>query len=258
MKTNTDKFDSDIIQRWSHLIAILAAFFMNVYVNIAPPSGQTIGAISNTTFKNVLITPASYAFAIWGLIYLGLISLGIYQVLPAQRENKILPRCQYFLVGASLAQIVWVFLFQYQLFILSVLAMLAILGCLICLYLNLGISYEKVSKKDKWFVHHPISIYFGWISVATIVNVACALDNLGWNSSEQIGIIWTIIMLIIGTVIATIINIQKQDIAYTLVFIWALTAIAVRHLDILILAISAGILSLGLILLVGIKFFSKS
>jgi len=257
MATNTSKFNSDIIRQYAHLIAILAAFFLNIYVNIAPPSGQTIGAISNTIFKNVLITPASYAFAIWGLIYLGLISFGIYQLLPAQRENQILRKCQYFLVGASLAQIVWIFLFQYQLFTLSVLAMLGILGCLICLYLNLGINYERVSKKDKWLVYYPISIYFAWISVATIVNVACALDNLGWNSSEQTGIVWTIIMLIIGTIIAAIINIQKQDIAYTLVFIWALTAIAVRHLDILVLAISAGILALGLAVLVGLKFFSK-
>ncbi|MGD1717119.1 tryptophan-rich sensory protein [Dapis sp. BLCC M172] len=257
MQTNTGKFNSDIIRQYAHLIAILAAFFLNIYVNLAPPSGQTIGEISNTIFKNVLITPASYAFAIWGLIYLGLISFGIYQVLPAQRENKILRRCQYFLVSASLSQIVWIFLFQYQLFILSVLAMLGILGCLICLYLNLGISYERVSKKDKWLVHHPISIYFAWISVATIVNVACALDNLGWNSSQQVAIVWTIIMLIIGAVIAAIINIQKQDIAYSLVFVWALTAIAVRHLDTLVIAISAGILALGLAVLVGLKFFSK-
>ncbi len=257
METNTGKFNSNIIRQWANLIAILAAFFLNVYVNIAPPNGQTIGEISNTIFKNVLITPASYAFAIWGLIYLGLISFGIYQLLPGQRENQILRRCQYFLVGASLSQIIWIFLFQYQLFTISVLAMLGILGCLICLYLNLGISYERVSKKDKWLVHHPISIYFAWISVATIVNVACALDNLGWNSSEQFAIIWTVIMLIIATVIAAIINIQKQDIAYTLVFIWALTAIAVRHLDTPFIYVTSGILALGLAVLVALKFFSK-
>ena len=93
--------------------------------------------------------------------------------------------------------------------------------------------------------------------MATIVNVACALDSLGWNSSEKFAIILTIIMLIIGTIIAAIINIQKQDIAYPLVFIWALTAIAVRHLDILVLAISAGILALGLAILVSLKFFFK-
>lgn len=62
--------------------------------------------------------------------------------------------------------------------------MLGILGCLICLYLNLGISYERVFKKDKWFVYYFISIYFVWISVVIIVNVVCVIDNLFWNSLE--------------------------------------------------------------------------
>ncbi|NEN88939.1 MAG: tryptophan-rich sensory protein [Okeania sp. SIO3H1] len=256
METNTNKFNSDITRQWANLIGIIAAFFLNVYVNVAPPGGQTIGEISNTVFQDVLIIPASYAFAIWGLIYLGLISFGIYQVLPAQRENLILRRCGYFLVGASLAQIVWVFLFQYQLFTLSVLAMLGILGCLICLYLNLGISYERVPKKDKWLVHYPISIYFAWISVATIVNIASALHYLGWNSVGQVAIVWTVIMLIIGAIIASIINIQKQDIAYPLVFVWAFIAIVIRHLDLPVIAVTAGILALGLVVLVCVKLTS--
>ena len=160
METNTGKFNSNIIRQWANLIAILAAFFLNVYVNIAPPNGQTIGEISNTIFKNVLITPASYAFAIWGLIYLGLISFGIYQLLPAQRENKVLRRCKYFLVAASLSQIIWIFLFQYQLFTFSVLAMLGILGCLICLYpINMIIALSaddlnKGKRHDKDIRHH--------------------------------------------------------------------------------------------------------
>ena len=253
METKNNKFNSDMMRQWANLIAILAAFLINVYVNISPPGGKTIGEISNTVFEDVLIIPASYAFAIWGLIYLGLISFGIYQVLPAQKYHNVLRRCGYFLVGASVAQIIWVFLFQYQLFTVSVLAMLGILGCLICLYLKLGISYEKVSKKDKWLVHYPISIYFGWISVATIVNVACALHNLGWNSTAEVATIWTVIMLIIGAVIAAVINIQKQDIAYTLVFIWALVAIAMRHLDTQIISIFSGILALGLVILVLLK-----
>ncbi|NEP08208.1 MAG: tryptophan-rich sensory protein [Okeania sp. SIO2G4] len=256
METNTNKFNSNIIRQWANLIGIIAAFFLNVYVNLAPPGGKTIGEISNTVFEDVLIIPASYAFAIWGLIYLGLISFGIYQVLPVQRENPILQRCGYFLVGASLAQIIWVFLFQYQLFTFSVLAMLGILGCLICLYLSLGISYERVPKKDKWLVHHPISIYFAWISVATIVNIASALHYLGWNSIGQIAIFWTIIMLIIGAIIAAIINIQKQDIAYPLVFIWAFIAIVIRHLDMPVIAVTAGILALGLVVLVCVKLVS--
>lgn len=37
-----------------------------------------IGEIFNIIFKDVLIIFVSYVFVIWGLIYLGLISFGIY------------------------------------------------------------------------------------------------------------------------------------------------------------------------------------
>jgi uncharacterized membrane protein YqjE len=115
------------IRQVLNLTAILAAFGVNVLANIAPFNGLTIGEISNTVFRNVLITPANYAFAIWGLIYLGLITLGVYQVLPAQRQNPSLRQMGYLLVLASLAQILWVFFFQYRMFTLSLVAMLAIL-----------------------------------------------------------------------------------------------------------------------------------
>ncbi len=99
--------------------------------------------------------------------------------------------------------------------------MLGILGCLVCLDLNLEISYERVSRRNKWLIHHPISIYLAWISIATIVNVGIVIYNLGWNTTKQYGIVWTVIMLIVGAVIAAIINIKKQDTAYILVFILA-------------------------------------
>ena len=55
-----------IIRQVSTLIAIIAAFGMNIWANVNPPNGLTIGEISQNIFKNVLITPANYAFAIWG------------------------------------------------------------------------------------------------------------------------------------------------------------------------------------------------
>ncbi|MGD1918944.1 MAG: hypothetical protein ACFCAD_08635 [Pleurocapsa sp.] len=78
---------STVIRQIITLVSIFAAFGMNIIANINPPNGLSIGAISNRFFSNVLITPANYAFAIWGIIYLGLISFGIYQVLPSQKTN---------------------------------------------------------------------------------------------------------------------------------------------------------------------------
>ncbi|MBW4492225.1 MAG: tryptophan-rich sensory protein [Oscillatoria princeps RMCB-10] len=229
MKQSSQLLNSDTLRSFANLMAILAAFGVNVLANIAPINGLSIGAISNQFFSEVLIIPANYTFAIWGLIYLGLIAFGIYQVLPAQRQNPLLRRTGYLLVVASLSQIVWVLLFQYRLFPLSVVAMLGILLPLIALYLRLGIAPQRVSRAEKWFVRVPLSIYLAWICVATIVNVAIALYSLGWNGWGAGAPIWTVLVMAVGAAIAANIALGRADIAYALVTVWAYVGIAVRQ-----------------------------
>lgn len=227
----SENSNSDTIRSVATLVAILAAFAINILANIFPFNGLTIGEISNRYFGEVLIIPANYAFAIWGIIYLGLISFGIYQVLPPQREHPRLRRIGYLLVIASVAQMVWVFLFEYLQFTLSVLAMLAILVPLILTYQRLNINLERVSVKQKWLVNIPLSIYLAWISVATIVNIASALYALEWNGGLIGPVIWTVVMLIVGAAIALTASLQRRDMAFTLVFVWAYLAIAVRQAE---------------------------
>ncbi|WP_013323135.1 tryptophan-rich sensory protein [Gloeothece verrucosa] len=244
------KLDRDIIRQWANFTAILAAFGVNVYSNLSPPNGLSIGAISNTYFKEVLIIPANYAFAIWGLIYLGLISLAIYQVLPANKNVPHLEQMGYFITLSSLAQIVWVFLFQYQLFALSGVAMVGILLSLIALYLHLKIAKKPVSRQLKWLVNFPISIYFAWISIATIVNMAIILYRAGWNGWGH-PVAWTVIMMMVGTIIALIITLERRDLAYGGVFIWALVAIGIRNLNQIFIAGVAVVLVILLVLAIG-------
>lgn len=213
------------------LIAILATLTVNILSNFFPPEGLNIGEIANTILQGVQITPANYAFAIWGLIYLGLIAYGIYQLLPTQRGNPTIQRVDSLLIIACIAQIAWVYLFTLRLFWLSVVAMLGILLSLIGAYLQLRVGKERVSRGQKWLVHTPFSIYLGWISVATIVNIASALYISSWDGWGISAAGWTAIMLIVGAIIGAIVAIQRADIAFTLVFIWAYVAIAIRQLD---------------------------
>ncbi|WP_107668567.1 hypothetical protein [Cyanothece sp. BG0011] len=252
------KSDKNIVRQWANLLAILAAFFTNVWANVAPINGLTIGGISNTLFKDVLITPASYAFAIWGLIYLGLISLAIYQALPNNRHNHYVQKIGYYLVISSLAQIVWVFLFLSRFFVLSTLAMLGILVSLILLYLKLGISINSVSKKQKWLINFPISVYLGWITVATIVNFALALYWIKWNGFGLSNIIWTVIMIIVAAILGTLIIIQRKDSVYCGVFVWALIAITLRHLDTFTIALASGVSAAILIVMMVLNLKQKT
>jgi hypothetical protein len=234
------------------LLAIIATLSVNILSNFFPPQGLNIGEIANTILQGVQITPANYAFAIWGLIYLGLIAYGIYQLRPTQRANPTIRRVDLLLIIACIAQIAWVYLFTLRLFWLSVVAMLAILLPLIGAYLQLGIGKERSSRSLKWLAHMPFSIYLGWISVATIVNIASALYVWGWNGWGISAEGWTVIMLIVGAAIAAIVAIQRADIAFTLVFIWAYVAIAIRQLDQPAIWITAVVASI--VLAVGLVF----
>lgn len=243
----------DILRQIITFFAVIIAFIVNVLSNIFPLNGLTIGGISNTLFKNVLIIPASYAFAIWGLIYLGLFAFAIYQVLPSQRENPNLRKTGYLLTIASVAQSIWVYLFLSRYFVLSVIAMLLILLPLITMYQRLAIG-TPASRAEKWFIRYPIGIYLGWISVATIVNIASALYINNWNGFGISSEVWTVIMVIIATSIAAIALLQRQDIAYSGVTVWALIAIAIEHWENPTLKIVASVCTF---LLIAIGLFSK-
>ncbi|WP_017325052.1 hypothetical protein [Synechococcus sp. PCC 7336] len=241
---------SDLLRQLATIAAILGAFLVNVLSNFYPLNGLNIGEISNTLFAGVQITPASYAFAIWGLIYLALFSFGVYQLLPAQRQNPSLRRIGYRLVWACIAQAIWVFLFLSRQFLLSLLAMLGILLPLIAIYLRLEVGQQRVSPQEQWLVRQPISIYLGWITVATVVNVAIALSALDWSGWGISPPVWTAILIIVSAAIATIAATHRKDAAYPLVIVWASIAIAVRQHAIPLIAVTAIVASVFLSLLV--------
>ncbi|NMF82486.1 tryptophan-rich sensory protein [Nodosilinea sp. P-1105] len=202
---------------------------INTLSNLFPPNGQNVGEIANTVLAGVLITPANYAFAIWGLIYLGLIAYGIYQFSPDRRDQPQIQRTNQLLIVACVAQIIWIFLFTLEQFGWSILAMLGILLPLMGIYLTLDIGRGRVSRQRRWQAHIPFSLYLGWIAVATIVNVASALYAANWTGWGLSPIAWTVIMVVVAALVAALVMATRRDVAYTLVAVWALVAIALRH-----------------------------
>ena len=246
MKLSTQRFESDFRRQVVTIAAIVVSIVINTVSNIFPLNGVSVGKLSNTLFANVQIIPANYAFAIWGLIYIGLIAFGIYQLQPTQRENPRLRHSGYLLAIACIAQCAWIYLFLARLFPLSNLAMLGILIPLIVMYQRLGIGRERVSRQERWFIHLPISIYLGWISVASIVNVATGLYSLNWDGWGIAPSVWTVVMMTTASVIAAVISIQRRDTAYVLVIVWALVAIAIRQANTPLIMVTGWVLAIVL------------
>lgn len=226
------------------LVAIIGTLVVNTLSNLYPPGGQNVGEIANTVLSGVLITPANYAFAIWGVIYLGLVAYGIYQLGANQRRDPIIRPVDRLLIIACIAQIAWIFLFTLQYFTWSILAMLGILLPLIGAY---GIlRMDQADRKRRWCALYPFSTYLAWISVATIINVASALYDAGWQGAFS-SVTWTVIMIFVSAAIGLIVIFTQQDIPFTLVYVWAYGAIGVRHADTLPILISTAIAAIVLI-----------
>ncbi|WP_295619535.1 tryptophan-rich sensory protein [Chamaesiphon sp. GL140_3_metabinner_50] len=231
------------------LLAIIVSIIVNTLSNIFPLNGTNIGKLSNTLLAPVQVTPANYAFAIWGVVYLGLIAYGLYQFQSTERYNPRLERGGYLLTIACIFQSVWIYLFLARLFPLSIVAMLGILLSLIALYQCLGIGGQNISKSEKWFLHIPISIYLGWITTATVVNIASTLYVGEWDGWGIPSTVWTVLMMGISAAIAFYVYVERQDRAFLLVIVWALLGIAIRQFGTPLIAVAGVVISIALLLL---------
>ncbi|NLG51363.1 MAG: tryptophan-rich sensory protein [Chloroflexi bacterium] len=216
-------------------VATVAVIVVNALANILPFNGVTTGQVSDQF--DVYFVPAAYVFAIWGVIYLFLVGYTIYQALPAQRDDPRLQRIGYLYILSSIANIAWIFLWHYQVFVPTLLAMFTLLGSLIAIYLTAGVGRERLSPTATWLVQVPFSIYLGWITVATIANVTSVLDFVGWNGWGLSPEAWMIIILIVTAALASATVFTRRDIAYGLVIVWALVGVAVRNASVSIVAI---------------------
>jgi hypothetical protein len=224
-----------------NVIAIIGAIIVNVLASALPLNNLTTGQISDRFA--VYFVPAGYVFAIWGVIYTGLIAFAIYQALPAQRTNPRLLRVGYLPAVTAVANAVWIFLWHYEQFPASLLAMLVLLASLILTYLRLDIGRAVVSRAERWCIDIPTSVYLGWITVATIANVTSLLSYLGWSGWGISPEIWAVIMLVIAAVLTLIVGLTRRDIAYMLVIIWATIGIAVKHAGTPLVAVTSWLVS---------------
>ncbi|MEL7534406.1 MAG: hypothetical protein AAFN10_24080 [Bacteroidota bacterium] len=205
------------------LISILLVIAWNYAVNAMPLNGITSGEVS--ALYPTLITPAGYAFSIWGIIYIGLLSFGIFQILPAAQnasdialENRDFIRKM--LLINMLGNALWLLAFHYQYIGASVLVMLSILGTLLLIHLRLS---EAVFPA---WVNWAFQIYFGWITVATVVNVSVLFYTL--NIFDNSSTTWLIVMLIVAMLIGGWLMWNFKAYAYLGVLIWAFIAIGVK------------------------------
>jgi benzodiazapine receptor len=210
----------------------IIAFVLTVLVNGLAGSTTLIGGKSTADISDMyptLITPAGYVFSIWGVIYILLGIFVVFQALPSEKGKGYQNRIGWLFVLSSLLNIFWLFLWQYEYLSLSVVLMFLLLATLIAIYLRLNIGKSAVSLREKLAVHLPFSVYLGWITIASIANVAAFLVSENWDGFGINQETWATLIIIVALLITLLVIVTRRDVAYGLVIIWALVGIAVKQ-----------------------------
>ena len=243
------------------LVAMLVVIAINALAVLLPLNNMSTGAISDL-YPNLFV-PAGFTFSIWSVIYILLMLFTIYQVMIAwgKSKNPMAPAgriasplqvsiLRTFLL-TCLLNIGWIFSWHYLQIRLSVILMLLFL-------ITLGVLHRKIlllknlSAGQQIFIRLPVSVYFGWISVATIANITAMLVAENWGAWGIDAEIWSSTMIIIASILGILALYKWKEIPYALVISWALYGISQKQHDHALVAKTA--VAGMVILLAGIVF----
>ncbi|MGI4742963.1 MAG: hypothetical protein ACRYG7_48045 [Janthinobacterium lividum] len=188
--------------RWLLPVAVAACLYVNYIYNAHPPEG----ALSNGDMSArhpTLLTPAGYAFSIWGVIFSGLVAYTVWQLRPEAWQTPLPGRLTPVLTLAVLATTGWTLAFSYGQIGLSLAVMLTIMGLLTRAYARARplVLSGAAPAWPTWF----LSLYLGWIMLATVLNVIFSLrDAFGvrWSAEASLDGSYGLIIVAAGLGVA--------------------------------------------------------
>jgi hypothetical protein len=164
------------------------------------------------------IQPAGWAFAIWGLIYLGLIASALFGV-TQRRTDAAWDRARAPLLGSLVIGTPWLAVAGWNAIVATV--MIVVMAALAILALL------RAPRADRLWLQAPIALYAGWLTAASWVAIASTAagyglvtDSTGWALIGMAGALG-----VAGTVLWR--NPQAPE--YALTVIWALFGIAMAN-----------------------------
>ena len=212
----------------ANLIALLVQVSCSYGSQAGWFGGKTMGEISD--IYPSLFTPAGFTFSIWGLIYTALLVMCIRQLIYSYRfgreeeSNQEVIRMGPWFILNNLFTVAWIYTWTSQQIGPATVLIVLQLVTLAIIHLRLDIHERIRSLGSKALTQSPLSIYFGWINVATIANIAVYLVSANWDGAgmDFTADTWAKIMVMVAGVITVLVVFVRSNVLFGLVLIWAL------------------------------------
>mmetsp|Transcript_6768 Transcript_6768/g.10774 ORF Transcript_6768/g.10774 Transcript_6768/m.10774 type:complete len:296 (+) Transcript_6768:434-1321(+) len=182
-------------------------------------------------------TPAGWAFAIWAPIFLGEALFAVYQALPGSASKGFLPALTPYWLAAMGFQSLWCAAFRpwaaagralwapAALLAATAAALAGAHGAVRAHFLQGAAAPGGSSWTDYYLCNLPLSLHFGWITAATLVNANGAVANDTRRTVVTKSLVArasVAVAVAAGAAVAWL----RRDPVYSLVVAWALAAVA--------------------------------
>jgi len=170
-------------KNWFNLCALIVNTVIT-YTSLTGAFGKTNTELSNK--YQTLVTPAGWAFSIWGPIFIWETIFVVAQFFPRFRRSEVVLRMSPWWWALCGFQCCWTFAFAQDQVTLALIFMLLILSSL------LGVAWStdglNLSIAEYLLLRAPLSLQLGWIICAAAVNINVQADALKASQSSLLAV----------------------------------------------------------------------
>lgn len=156
------------------------------------------GALSATATP---LAPDSPAFSIWSVIYTGLAVFAVVQALPRQATDPRLRAVSWWVLASMLLNALWIAVVQAGSVAGSVAVILALLAVLAVVFVRL-VRIAHTGTATSLVTDVTAGLYLGWVSVASLANIAAFLASAGVGELGLGATAWSVIVLAAAAALA--------------------------------------------------------
>jgi hypothetical protein len=239
---------SDILRQFAVVFTAITQVYFSYSI------GREVGGVAQE--NRSLILPASYAFSIWGAIFLLCLLYAVYQALPANRESPVFRAIGWWSAGAFLCNTIWNQVFISRQFALSQVVIFVGLLCAGMAYFRFvqTASPGHLTSVENWIVAPGLGLLFGWLTAANVVGLASVLVASGFEGSGEGAERGGAALLLLGCAIAFFVVTFSRSgpssawVAYGATIIWALVAVFLEQSSASMLVGAAAVIGVVLVI----------
>lgn len=221
------------VDPWQLLTALAYALNQKATFLGGRLDGRSLAGNKNSPPPVRFFSPAGWAFVIWAPIFFGELLFVIFQLLPlpSVRGSWWLSEISPWFAAAMIFQTLWCLSYRPWArdggFLWIPALMLG--GTAVTLGGAHAVLREAWFARDMEFpqyvaAHLPLSLHFGWISCAALVNLNGYFATRP-RQSNLMGLILSVLSIIVAVLLGTLVTLAREDPVYAAVVAWALWAV---------------------------------